>query len=296
MNPKISIIAPAFRPQLWMDLYKSIGDNQVDFELVFVGPNTPDYKLPKNFRFIRSLVKPPQCFEIAVRNAVSGLIMTMADDCEFITPHPLDKVYNLYRSCNSDKVIVSSRMMTNGVDQSHFAHRFFIDDESSPLMPLAGLMSKKLHNDLGGVDKNFIAVMWPLDIAMRNYASGGKVVMSDVYLNEDTSKRMGSNLCSEFWQHDRILLESLWTTDGRVHFNRSKPVAPFSDKNILSASQGPRGRWRGRYPLFIERTGDGAAWLGSIFARINRGIRRPSMYLDYAKRISLHMKRRFSEN
>lgn len=29
MNPKIGIVATAHRPQNWMDLYKSIGDNEV---------------------------------------------------------------------------------------------------------------------------------------------------------------------------------------------------------------------------------------------------------------------------
>jgi len=290
MNPKISIFASAHRPQNWMNLYRSIGDNQVDFELVFVGPNPPDYKLPRNFRFIRSLVKPAQCVEIAARNTTADFMINIADDCEFNSPQPLDRLYDLYKSCNCDKLIVSSRMMTNGEDQSHFAHRFFIEDENSPVMPFGGLISKKFYHNLGGLDRNFIGVMWDLDLAMRIYASGGKVVMSDVYLNEDRSKSMGSNLCSEFWQHDRVLLENLWTTNGKIRLNRKKILEPFSDINILSASQGPRGRWRGNGPVFLEKIED--AYKRSIFARINRGIRKPAMYLDYAKRMALRLRRK----
>lgn len=292
MNAKldISIVASAHRPGNWMNLYRSIGDNKVSFELVFVGPNPPDYGLPKNFRFIRSFVKPTQCVEIAMRNATADLVMDIADDCEFMTPQPLDKLYAIYKSCNSNKIIVSSRIMTNGKDESGFAHRFFAGDESTPLIPLCGLMSRKFYRDIGGIDKNFIAVMWSLDIAMSIYASGGKVIMSDVYINEDRSKRAGSNLCGEFWHHDRMLLESLWTDNGKVHFKRKNPVEPFSDINILTESQGPRGRWRGSFPLFIERTEDNLVRFWTVFVRASRGIKKPSMYINYAKRIALRLK------
>jgi len=292
MNPKpdISIVASAHRPQNWMDLYRSIGDNKVDFELVFVGPNPPDYVLPKNFRFIRSLVKPSQCVELAMRNATADLVMDIADDCEFITPQPLDKLYAIYKSCSSDKIIVSSRMMTNGKDESSFAHRFFSGDESTPLIPLCGLISRKFYRDIGGIDKNFIAVMWSLDIAMRVYALGGKVVLSDVDINEDRNKRAGSNLCGEFWAHDRGLVESLWITNGKVNLTRKRPVEPFSDVNILTASQGPRGRWRGSRARFIEKTEDNLVGLSTVLARASRGIRKPSMYINYAKRIVVRFK------
>ena len=284
INPKISIFASAHRPQNWMNLYKSIGDNQVDFELVFVGPNPPDYQLPKNFRFIRSFVKPAQCTEIAARNTTASLIMDIADDCEFVTPQPLDKLYNFYRTCNSDKVIVSSRMMTNGEDQSHFAHRFLVKDDSGLLIPVCGLMSKKLYHDLGGIDRNFVATMWPLDIAMRVHGLGGRVVLSDVYINEDRNRSAGSNLCNEYWERDRVFLESLWMTNGKVSLDRKSSIEPFSDVNILNASQGPRGRWRGNGPIFLEKIEDSLK--RSIFRRLYRGIRKPSMYLDYAKRIA----------
>lgn len=303
MSRRIGIVASAHRPQNWMDLYKSIGDNDIEFELVFVGPNHPDYELPRNFRFIRTDVKPTQCFEIAVRNTTADLVMHIADDCEFNTPQPLDRLYELYKSCNSDKLIVSSRMMTNGKDQSHFAHRFCADDGTIIVFPVCGLMSKKFYRDHGGIDKNFIAVMWDLDIAMRVYALGGRVVMSDVYINEDKGKSAGSDLCNEYWGHDRTLLENLWitngkfllkenlwTNNGKFHLNRKYAVESFSDVNILNASQGPRGRWRGNGPVFVEKVEDHLRRYSSILGRVNRGIRKPSMYVHYAKRMVLRLR------
>ena len=104
MNPKIGIVASAHRPQNWMSLYKSIGDNNVVYELVFVGPNPPRYELPKNFRFIKSLVKPTQCLEIAYRNTTADLVMNMADDTTFKISRPLDRLYETYKSYNNDNV------------------------------------------------------------------------------------------------------------------------------------------------------------------------------------------------
>lgn len=282
MIPSISIYSSAHRPQNWMDLYESIGDNDVSFEIVFVGPNEPDLELPSNFRFIRSYTKPTQCFEIASRNTAADLIMPVADDLEFRTKQPLDLLYNTYKSYSNDKLILSCRYMLNGEDRSYIDHRFFVGDSSSPVMPLCGLMSKKLYRDIGGIDKNFIAVMWDLDIAMRVVALGGEVILSDVYFDELKSKSAGSNLCREFWQHDRTLVESLWSLNGEVHYNRARPVEPFSDLRILEVSQGPRGRWRGSTPLALEKLED---LLERRFGRAYRAMGRPARYPVYAKRV-----------
>ena len=277
MNPKISIFATAHRPNNWMDLYKSIGENDVEFELVFVGPNQPNYRLPNNFRFIRSLVKPTQCLEIALRNTNADLVIAMADDCMFKGSRPLDRLYETYKNYNNDKIIISCRYMLNGEDLSESAH---FDGINSPIMPLAGLMSRNLLMNIGGYDKNFIAIQGELDIAMRVHALGGDVILSDVFLEEDLGKSAGSELCNEFWEHDRGLLLSLWTKNGKIHFCRTKPVESFDDLNILKASQGPRGRWRGSGSIVIEK-------IETNLPRIIRGIRKPSMYLNYAKRMAL---------
>lgn len=276
MNPKISIFSSAHRPQNWMDLYKSIGENDVEFELIFVGPNKPDYRLPNNFRFIRSLVKPTQCLEIALRNTTADLVMNMADDCIFKGSRPLDRLYETYKNYNNNKIILSCKYMLNGEDLSESAH---FDGISSPVMPLCGLMSRNLLMSVGGLDKNFIAIMWDCDIAMRVHSLGGDVILSDVFLEEDKDKNVGSELCNEFWEHDRGLLESLWTKNGKIHLCRTKPVESFDDLNILKASQGPRGRWRGSGSIVIEK-------IETNLPRVIRGIRKPSMYFNYAKRMA----------
>jgi len=267
-----------------MDLYKNIGENDVEFELVFVGPNQPDYRLPNNFRFIRSLVKPTQCLEIALRNTTADLVMNFADDCMFKGSRPLDRLYETYKNYNNDKLILSCKYMLNGEDQSECAYFSKNDsikgtyDKSTPVMPLCGLMSRNLLMSMGGIDKNFIAIMWDCDIAMRVYALGGDVILSDVFLEEDLDKSAGSELCNEFWEHDKGLLDGLWTKNRKVHFYRTKPVESFDDLNILKASQGPRGRWRGGGSIVIEK-------IETNLPRIISGIRKPYMYLNYARRM-----------
>ena len=64
---KISLIGSAFRTNNWLKIYDSVKKNKIGFEIVYVGPNKPDFQLPDNFRFIQSDVKPVQCIEIAAR-------------------------------------------------------------------------------------------------------------------------------------------------------------------------------------------------------------------------------------
>ena len=284
-KPEISIFGSAHRPKNWMDLYKSIGENHVSFEIIFVGPNEPDFELPSNFRFIKSYTKPTQCFEIACRNATADLIIPMADDMEFRTERPLDRLYNTYKSYNNKKLILSCRYMLNGQDRSNTDQRFFPGNTSSPVMPLAGLMSRKLYRDIGGIDRNFIAVMWDLDVAMRVYVQGGEVLLSDVYLDELKSKSSGSTLCADYWNHDRTLVVNLWSVNGTTHFNRTKSVEPFTDLKILEESQGPRGRWRGSSSVILEKLADFCQQSLLVFSRAYRAIRNPGKYPEYARRI-----------
>ncbi len=242
ISPEISIFGSAHRPKNWMSLYESIRNNDISFEIIFVGPNEPDYKLPKNFRFIKSFVKPAQCCEIAARNATGNIIIDTPDDIEFITKKPLDKLYNEYKSYNDDKIILSCRFMINGVDLSNECHRYSAVDPTSFVMPVCGFMSRKLYRDIGGIDKNFIGAYWSLDIAMRIFALGGCVILSkNVYVNEDTNKMTGIEGLRFNVDPDLPYLHSLWSHGKSL--NRAKPVEPFSDEKILEESQGPKGKW-----------------------------------------------------
>lgn len=294
MRPEVSLFSSAHRPQNWLALYESIGKSIPHVELVFVGPNDPEFTLPENFHFIRSDVKPVQCFEIALRNCKAEHVMYVADDCVFVTTDPIVQLMKLYRSIDDSRCMISCRYMLNGDDQSDAAHHFFYGDTKTPVMPVSGFAAKRLFERIGGIDRNFIAVMWDQDIAMRIHQEGGAVVLSDVYINEDKKRSAGSMLCSEFWSHDRGLLEDLWMEDGELLQKRKRKVESFSDIGITIRSQGPRGRWRGSGPLVFEKIEDSAkvTWprirvfgrrIISLFLENLNRLRSPKKYPRYVK-------------
>jgi len=153
-------------------------------------------------------------------------------------------MYELYQQQNNQKVIISSNYaLPDGWD------RFFIGDMDSPGLALCGLIQARLWSELGGIDRKFVALCWPEDIAMNVLSIGGEVIMSDVFMDEEVEKAgkprsRGSTLFKDHYSTDRALLEQLWSIEGAVHFDRAQPVEPFSDDDIMEISQHPQGRWK----------------------------------------------------
>ena len=251
MEPIISILGSAARPNLWLDWYRSIGDNQVSFEVIFVGPNKPDFQLPDNFYFIESYVKPSQCIEIAARNASGECIIHIGDDMFFESPNPLDTLYTNFLSYNAEKLMLSCRLRcSNAKDRIktydkaiHFPRGATTEDV---VMPAGFLMYSSYYKYLGGADINFIAIYFDVDLCLRVIEDGGITKLSDIYTVEhvfrcDTTK----SLYAAYHIIDReITLKRLWPMFNiHTEFKRSAILEPYIDTNILTESQGPKGRW-----------------------------------------------------
>ncbi|KKQ68429.1 MAG: hypothetical protein A2626_00700 [Candidatus Nealsonbacteria bacterium RIFCSPHIGHO2_01_FULL_38_55] len=182
-NPIISLFGPAVHPEFWMRFYNSLSSNEIPFEVIFVGNKPPSFQLPGNCHFIYTEVKPVQCVEIGARYAVGDLIMPFADDI-VLSEHALDNLYREFKELNDDRIILSCRYVWEGKDMTGTG-RYWSDNQNSPIMPVGGLMNRKLWQQLGGIDKHFVGLFWDLDIAMRVYEIGGRVVLSkNVYLEE----------------------------------------------------------------------------------------------------------------
>jgi hypothetical protein len=164
-----------------------------------------------------------------------------------MTNNPLDKLYEQYTSYNDPKLMLSCRFMTDGTDATAACHHYYFSGQKSPIMPIGGLMSRDTYMILGGADRNFVAVYWDLDLALRLYTIDGKVLLSDdVYINEALALCRGVSTANDpYGGYDRKLLQDLWGGSGSLHaqFNRAQPFEPFTDENILIESQGPKGRW-----------------------------------------------------
>lgn len=252
MGLDISIFGSGHRPENWMIQCENIGENDVIWERIIVGPNLPNYTLPDNHRFVQSDVKPSQCFEIAARLAQADLILHLADDTIFKDPHSLDILYETYQSRKNDKLMVSPRFCIDRGDHIEDCsrhptlpcHHFFVHNPATPILPVGPLYKKQLHLNLGGFDSQFTGVYYDLDLAMRLWAIGGEVILSEVYLIEDSTMSGGSHVNREFGALDRHFLDSLWAINNHeTHLNRTQPVISFSDEKILEESQGPKGKW-----------------------------------------------------
>jgi len=250
----ISIIAPACRPENWINLYKSVVTN-LSIEFVFVGPNIPKFELPSNFNFIHSKVKPAQCCEIAARNAKGKFVIIFADDLWFETKFALDKLVEIWNSHKNEFLIVSCLYSNNGIVQPENIQKYNVNNLDSPPVPLAGLMLRKSWEALGGIDSRFIGVLYDLDLALRFTLSNGKVIFSDAVVVEKRELRGNSRLFQENWKNDRKYLDLCWGQNGEgvtKFFKRFYPITPFVESNILVKSQGPRGHWRGEGLIFLE--------------------------------------------
>ena len=243
-KPLMSLFATAYRTQYWMNLYDSVSDSSIPFEIVFTGPNEPDFTLPDNFKYIKTAdIKPSQCVEIATRYSVGEIIMQIADDLEFVTSDSLGILYSEYKGYNNEKLMLSPRYLKDGVDLSVVSLRFFDGDLTSPTLAVGMILSNKLYRTLGGIDKNFLAIHGESDVAMRLQSIGGKVLVSSIAINEFKERNEGSSMCDDAWTVDRPFLEKLWVVKHKAQFKRAQPFEPFSNYKILEESQGVKGKW-----------------------------------------------------
>tara|TARA_A100001015_G_C15028400_1_gene731797 strand:+ start:769 stop:1578 length:810 start_codon:yes stop_codon:yes gene_type:complete len=235
-----------------MEIYNNINQNDIDFEMVFVGPNHPDFALPENFIFIYSEVKPTQCVEIAIRESTGSLVVIIADDIIFLGNRPLEKLVAQYNKLNNYKSILSCRLKQDNIPFDIKYHRFNFHDLNSPLLPCVGVMSKKLLKEIGSIDNRFIASMHDVDLYMRAIKLGSKIEFSEIFVNENKKEKSeGSNTGAEFFV-DTIFSKKLWVKNEKGVYDRIFPVIGFLDKDIRFYSQGPRGRWRGSMPKLLE--------------------------------------------
>ena len=87
----ISVICSSRRPYLWKNLYNLIHSDNIDYEIIFIGPFKPNFKLPKTCKFIHTIVKPPQCFEIGCRKSKGKFILgPLADDVYLQRNYPFN--------------------------------------------------------------------------------------------------------------------------------------------------------------------------------------------------------------
>ena len=263
-NPLISVCVGSNRTFLWKRLYDSLKEcsKDINFEIIFVGPNEADFNLPSNIKYIKTgNIKYPQCFEIALKNAQGDFVHVSADDVCF-SGKGLDHLYKEYnKTCdkkNKKDVIILPSLRVKGSNQRlRYAKR-----KTTPFASLnSALINRELLSIVKGVDRNFVGVYWDCDMAMRFQEKNVEIIQfSEVTCIEFTHKGCSSYLHRICKPHDNEILNSFWVREYKenekipsedvwcqmpnrkyvLSKKRLKPFVGYEDENILLYSQGPK--------------------------------------------------------
>ena len=276
----LSVYGTAIRTENWLKLYDNIVDNNnIKIEIVLCGSVEPKFKLPNNFKFIYSNVKPSQCSAIALLGTSSNLVSLIGDDCVYSKSY-FDKLFEFHIS--NENYIVGGQFMRNKNLYNIKDYMLHNDIPDSPLFSMSPILDKEEIFEVGGIDKNFIAIMWHEDLIMRLITLKKKktkiyegaickeLTISDFNIFQRSYKRLkrrilknhisdGPNLFQNFGiKHDLPYLKSCWVdkiensnlenilAKNATHYisnKRLKKVNSFDQKNLLNMTQGIKGKW-----------------------------------------------------
>ena len=243
-NIAISFCASAARPKDWIETYESLTKNTMEWEMVYVGPNPPSFDLanyPK-LNYIRTNVKPAQCYEIAFRHAKGELLAWTADDA-YYPPFAVNTMYNFFKSINNPKLVVGFRTVEDNRDITE-GHRLRGRDPSAPRMAPFGVMNTEYFHQLGGYDRRFICGQSENDVVMRVYEDGGRLEIAPVSVLVHHQKSHSDTVFrSGYFHEDRKILEGSWIKNGIIQSKRIDAFEPFSDVDILTKTQSQKGMW-----------------------------------------------------
>jgi len=264
-NLDVSIYIPGIRPQLWERVWKSLVENSVSWEIIFVGHVPPTFALPTNVRHIYSPVKPAQCSEIGFR-ACEGEFCIYSHDDIFFGEHTLDRLVDRWHKIKGELIAVSCLPYVMGKLIPTRQYLFWDSVVGSPPVPITALYKRSVLQAIGSRDKNFIASYSDVDLAMRFYQVGGRhTFCKDTMADEDYGFHDPNRLIWTGLKYDRPLLDKLWTmtraeyaqhpnrknicfrfihpklSNCLVLRDRAQLVEPFVEEGLLIASQGPKG-------------------------------------------------------
>ena len=232
-KPVISVIASVSRPWNWLPIYKNLMEGtEFPIEFIFVGNKYPTEDVPGNMEIYFSGVKPTQCVEFAARKASGKYIFAIADDVTF-SPGILNKLYWYAERIPNKYTVVTGRFKYRGnfIDEGLVLYKGIV----SPIMAVCPLIHTETWREIGGIDKQFVAVYWDYDMYMRLYALGGSVFIAPDTLIEEflDEKQVGLTLCSdEYKEKDRGCLYPMYSVTDAGYKKRNRPVDSFTDDDF----------------------------------------------------------------
>ena len=224
-SEKIIVIAQAIKTHYWKELYLSLSNEGIPFEMVFVGHIKPNFILPPNFTWIECSLSAAQCAEIAYRYSYKHIpdakyIVNIADDL-LLPPNFLRDNKNFY---NQQKEELGVEILLTGpvcLVQSGFEN-LMAWKNGGPSLLVTNFTEVSTSIKIGGIDTRFEGIYWDCDRMLRAHAMGGKVVVSPITkLSPIREREHLPGLYHKYKNIDKVFLDKLWniTTneiDGKI--------------------------------------------------------------------------------
>lgn len=261
-KPKISLVGPSIRPELWGQFCDSLKNNKIEWEVIFVGPKGPVCDLPSNFRYIHATVKPSQCTHIAFMEAKGKYVSLTADDARYFTPDGNGALDNMVEFIEKfpasehykkDRIAYGFRMFEDSFCvESSQTHYLVPKDKSplttSPLLYPFFVINWASYIELGGYDIRFICGQAENDFLLRVVNKYGSTANSlcptaMVWADHDSGHDNKSKF-REYHTAESNILREFWLKNGIYENLRYMNLLSYDYKNdICTKSQGNKGEW-----------------------------------------------------
>lgn len=239
MSVNLSAYMSSIRPYRWMSLYERIKKTGLTFEMICVGPHAPDYEVPPEMKYIKTDVKPSQCFQIAGQSCTGDVMLQIVDDLEY-SDGSLEKMYEKVKS--GDNIMSTAHYFQDGKNESLSQNisGYPTNPTYLPLLPVCGMFPRVAWLEHKGLDKRFNGIMGELDLYMRMCINGYFTIFVDGIVRENTSHQRqepGGGLCGKYWGTDRVTFIKLWSSNGILYPIRNDIMRPYEDKDLLTVNQ-----------------------------------------------------------
>jgi hypothetical protein len=238
----ISVFLTSIRPRLWPRLYANICKATTrPFEVIVTGPFTHPEDLPRNFRLVRTDVKPAQALESAARECRGYLIVGTTDDLMY-EAGALDL---MAEACEKNtKALASARYFVG--DRDEFCYHQGGAVGVPGLTPLCPMMQSDIWMAAGGTDPCFCSSYGYDDLVVRLQMAGMETVIVPKRIVE---LREQSDLWNSSGNVDLQIIRGLWCDGKTFTGKRAKEPGSYTDATLLTENQGEvRGsqetRWR----------------------------------------------------
>lgn len=221
----------------WLPIHEQLKKTGLSFEISVIGPIEPDFALPPEIKFLKSDVKPSQCFQIAGQNCSGEVMFQLVDDLEYSD----GAIKNMFEAViSADNVMSTSHHFEDSADLTLQQNIAGVSANHLPLLPVCGMFPRKAWLDNRGLDVRFDGIMSELDFYMRLSINGYQTQFINGIVTEMSSHRKSDTngrLSHRYWEKDRGSFVKLWSSNGKLYPIRKDIMRPYKNEDLLTVNQ-----------------------------------------------------------